>query len=230
VPKGGSVPENVGVQPRNARYATLRDSDLILAMRRDEPHAFVEFIERLRIVAWNQARDLGIAAGVRKSWTEDVLHDCALALLRDHSRIPANLAGYVVVSVRRKFFAEIRRERSDEKMAEILGEELTWLWDARDDTAAGQLPEPVARLVDRIVEMLSDEEELLLVWKGYRITYGTIAEWLGESRAAVAQRIWRLTRRVSEASEQILAQFTEAEREIVRYFLHGPEEKKDGKS
>jgi hypothetical protein len=129
-------------------YATLRDAELILAMRRYEQEAFVEFIERHRILVWNHARDLGVAAPERRSWSEEVLHDCALALVREGARIPANLPGYIIVP------------------------------------------------------------------------YSTIAEWLGETRSAVAQRIWRLTKRVSEAAEQIIAPFSSADQEAVRRFLH----------
>ena len=218
----GGLPENREARPSATRYATLRDAELILAMRRDEQQAFVEFIERLRIVAWNHARALGIGAGERRSWTEEVLHDCALALVQEGAQIPGNLAGYIVVSVRRKFFQQLRSERSEKRVADGLANELSYMWSNSGNESAVSLPEPVIRLVDGIAATLSEEEELLLIWKGHRITYSTIALWLGETRSAVAQRIWRLTRRVSHATEQIVAPFSEEDREVIRRFLHGP--------
>lgn len=226
VPQDGGTLEKRNDLPHGAAYTELRDADLIAAMRREEHHAFVEFIERFRMIAWNHARDLGVASAERKSWTEEVLHDCALALVRDGARIPGNLAGYVVVSVRRKFFKQYQKARDERKVAEELSHELPSSGRQGGDEAHHPLPPAVMRLVDGIVATLSDEEELLLIWKGHRITYGTIAEWIGESRSAVAQRIWRLTKRLIGVTEQILASFNAADRETIRRFLDGGEEEK----
>ena len=227
MPQRGGLPEKKNEsRPRVTHYAALRDSELILAMRRDEQQAFVEFIERLRLLAWNQARILGIGAGECRSWTEEVLHDCALALVQESTQMPGNLAGYIVVSVRRKFFQQLRDERSEQRVADGLANEMSCVW---SNESAVSLPEPVVRLIDGITATLTEEEELLLIWKGHRITYSTIAGWLGEKRAAVAQRIWRLTKRVSAATEQILAPFSEEDREVVRHFLYGEEEDKSEK-
>ena len=225
----GAVARNGGVEARKDQlhrvdYADLQDADLILAMRREEHNAFVEFIERFRIVAWNQARDLGVHAAERKSWTEEVLHDCALALVREGTRIPGNLAGYVVVSVRRKFFKQYHKSRDDRKVSDEMAQELSSITSESGGENEQRLPDAVSRLVDGIVATLSEEEELLLIWKGHRITYGTIAEWLGESRSAVAQRIWRLTRRLMGVTEQILASFNADDRETIRRFLDGGED------
>lgn len=217
----GRLTDRKESRPRNERYALLADTDLILAMRRDEQDAFVEFIERLRMIAWNQARLLGISASERRSWTEEVLHDCALALVRGDANIPLNLPGYVVIAVRRKFFSEIRKAKSEGRIAEGLANDRGA--DAEDATAAS-LPEPVARLIDRLSDILTEQEELLLIWKGHRITYSTIAEWLGENRNTVAQRTWRLTKRVSTEAEAIIASFSEQERDVIWRFLHGEEE------
>ena len=220
----GRSTEKKEVAPGNAHYAALGDNELILAMRRDEEQAFVEFIERLRMVAWNQARDLGIVASERRSWTEEILHDCALALVRHGANVPVNLSGYVVVAVRRKFFAEIRKARSEGKLADRLAQELPGEATQSANEPAATLPEPVARLTDRLSRILTEQEELLLIWKGHRITYSTIAEWLGESRNTVAQRTWRLTKRVSTEAEVIIASFSEEERDVIWRFLHGEEE------
>lgn len=225
MPQRGGMLETGEARPRSAAYVALRDADLIVAMRREERGAFVEFIERFRIVAWNQARDLRVGSAERRSWAEEVLHDCALSLVREGARIPGNLAGYVVISARRKFFKQFNKARDEQRMMAELG------YQAPGSSADGgvigvaTLPEPVMRLIDSISESLSDEEELLLVWKGHRITYSTIAEWLGESRSAVAQRVWRLTRRLIGVTENILASFNDDDREIIRHFLHREEER-----
>lgn len=212
--------------PRNAEYAALRDADLIVAMRRDEQRAFVEFIERFRLVAWTHARDLGVASAERKSWTEEVLHDCALALVREGARIPGNIAGYVVVSVRRRFFKQYQKAREEARMSDELARELSSISSGNGDVVP-PLPPAVRRLVDALAATLSEEEELLLVWKGHRITYGTIAEWLGESRSAVAQRIWRLTRRMTETTERIIESLDVRDRETIRRFIDSGEENRE---
>lgn len=206
-------------------YHALRDADLIVAMRREEHYAFVEFIERFRMVAWNQARSLGVASAERKSWAEEVLHDCALALVREGARIPGNLSGYVVISVRRKFFKQYRKSREERKLSDHFAHEMPSATSESGEEAEQRLPDAVMRLLDGIVATLSEQEELLLVWKGHRITYGTMAEWLGESRSAVAQRIWRLTRRVSGVTDNIVASLSTDDRETIRRFLDGVEDK-----
>lgn len=213
-------------RPRSAAYTVLHDADLIVSMRREELPAFVEFIERFRIIAWNHARDLGVPHAERKSWTEEVLHDCALTLAREGARVPGNLAGYVVVSVRRKFFKQYQKSRDERRVSEEMTFELPSTTQQSGQEVEQALPHAVMHLVDRIGATLSTEEELLLIWKGHRITYGTIAEWLGESRSAVAQRVWRLTKRLTGVTEEILASLDADDRETIRRFLDGGEEKK----
>ncbi|HEX2721598.1 MAG TPA: hypothetical protein VHM24_01670 [Gemmatimonadaceae bacterium] len=222
--------ENAGVLEagkaarRGADYSAIRDADLILAMRREEQGAFVEFVERFRMLAWDQARHLGVAAAERKSWTEEVLHNCALALVRDGAAIPGNLAGYIVVSLRRKYFDQDQRSRKERSILRELADELpSGTTELEDGTERG-LPEAVVHLSEAIVATLSEEEELLLVWKGHRITHGTMAEWLGLSRDAVGQRLWRLKQRLLIVTEGILASMNADDRAIIRRFLDGGEE------
>ena len=59
----GAAP-NANDSRRAGAYAELRDPELILAMRRGEQQAFVEFIQRYRLLVWNHARDLGVDAFV----------------------------------------------------------------------------------------------------------------------------------------------------------------------
>lgn len=230
MPQRGQMPDTEEARSRGAEYAALRDADLIVAMRSEERRAFVEFIERFRILAWNQACDLRVGSAERRSWTEEVLHDCALSLVRDGAPIPGNLAGYVVIAARRKFFKQFNKARDEQRMIDEMGDQMSGSSADRMELPVSVLPEPVMRLVDGISATLSDEEELLLVWKGHRISYSTIAEWLGESRSAVAQRIWRLTKRLVGVTETIVASFNEDDRELIRHFLHDQEERKSEES
>lgn len=195
----------------------LGDSDLIAAMRRDELFAFVEFIDRFRHLAWNEARGLGIESSVRKSWTEEVLHDCALALTRDAARIPGNVAGYIVVSVRRRFFAERRKEAGTNQLLGSYADELR----ASEQVDQTELPEPLMRLAKSLASQITEEEEALLEWKRRKLGYTQAAAWLGVKRDTVAHRTLRLTARLQKATQEFLESLGDEEIQIVQRFIDG---------
>jgi DNA-directed RNA polymerase specialized sigma24 family protein len=195
----------------------LGDSELVAAMRRDELYAFVEFIDRFRHVAWNEARGLGVDAAVRKSWTEEVLHDCAIALTRDSAKMPGNIAGYVVVSVRRRFFAERRKETGTIRLHGEYANELRCV----DNVEQTELAEPVMRLAKSLASQITEEEEALLEWKRRKLGYTQAAEWLGIKRDTVAHRTLRLTNRLQKAAHEFLKSLSDDEIQIVERFIDG---------
>jgi DNA-directed RNA polymerase specialized sigma24 family protein len=195
----------------------LGDSDLIGAMRRDELFAFIEFIERFRHVAWNEARGLGIDSALRKSWTEEVLHDCALALTRESAKIPFNVPGYVIVSVRRKFFAERRKDADTSRVLGSYADELR----ESDQAQHIELSEPLLRLAKSLASEITEEEEALLEWKRRKLGYSQAAAWLGVKRDTVAHRTLRLTARLQKAAEKFLESLNDEEIQIVRRFIDG---------
>ena len=195
----------------------LGDADLIAAMRRDELFAFIEFIERFRHVAWNEARGLGVDSAVRKSWTEEVLHDCALALVRESATIPFNLPGYVIVSVRRRFFAERRKDTDSSRVLGSYADEMR----SSDQAENAELAEPVIRLAKSLASQITEEEEALLEWKRRKLGYTQAAAWLGVKRDTVAHRTLRLTARLQKAAAQFVESLSAEEIEVVRRFIDG---------
>ena len=195
----------------------LEDSELVGAMRRDELLAFIEFIERFRHVAWNEARGLGIDSSVRKSWTEEVLHDCALALTRESAKTPGNIAGYVVVSVRRRFFAERRKDAGTTRVLGFYADELR----SSEEVDQTELPEPLMRLAKSLASQITAEEEALLEWKRRKLGYSQAAAWLGVKRDTVAHRTLRLTARLQKSAQEFLESLGDEEVEIIRRFTDG---------
>lgn len=195
----------------------LGDSELIAAMRRDELYAFIEFIDRFRHVAWNEARGLGIDSAARKSWTEEVLHDCALALTREAAKIPGNVAGYVIVSVRRRFFAERRKELGTSQMLGFYADELP----TSEHPEQAELAEPLVKLAKALASQITEEEEALLEWKRRKLGYTQAATWLGVKRDTVAHRTLRLTARLQKAAHEFLESLGEEEVRVIQRFIDG---------
>jgi DNA-directed RNA polymerase specialized sigma24 family protein len=186
-----------------------------MAMRRDELFAFVEFIDRFRLLAWNEARGLGVDSAVRKSWTEEVLHDCALALTRTAAKAPANIAGYVIVSIRRRFFADRRKAQSDDRLLGTYADELT----PTEHSDPLKVSEPLMKLAEALAAEMSDEEEALLEWKRRKLGYTQAAIWLGVKRDTVAHRTLRLIARLQKQAHQFLESLSDEEIQVIRRFL-----------
>ena len=195
----------------------LSDTDLIMAMRQDRQFAFVEFIDRFRHLAWNEARGLGVDVSVRKTWTEEVLHDCALALTRSGARTPANVAGYVIVAVRRRLFADRRKIVSEDVLLVAYAQEL----DSIENGEPARMPEPLMRLAENLAAQLGDDDEALLEWKRRKLGYTQAAAWLGVKRDTVAHRTIRLTARLQKAAQLFLETLSDEEIRIIRRFASG---------
>jgi len=204
------------VAAERSRTHQLGDTELIMAMRRDELLAFVEFIDRFRQMAWNEARGLGVDSAVRKSWTEEVLHDCALALTRTTAKTPANVAGYVIVSVRRRFFADRRKVQSDDRLLGTYADELR----ATDHGEPVKIPEPLMKLAEALAAEISEEDESLLEWKRRKLGYTQAAIWLGVKRDTVAHRTLRLTARLQKAAQGFLESLSDEEIQVIRRFVN----------
>jgi DNA-directed RNA polymerase specialized sigma24 family protein len=186
-------------------------------MRRDDLFAFGEFMDRFRHVAWNEARGLGVHSAIRRSWTEEVLHDCALALTRTGARVPGSVAGYVVVAVRHRLFDERARNESDERLRIAYAEHM-----GRSDTSEpAELAEPLTRLAKVLESLITEDEEALLEWKRRKIGYTQAAMWLGVKRDTVAHRTLRLTARLQRAAQELLESLSDEEIHEIRRFMNG---------
>jgi DNA-directed RNA polymerase specialized sigma24 family protein len=188
-----------------------------MAMRQDRQFAFVEFIDRFRHLAWNEARGLGVDVSLRKTWTEEVLHDCALALTRSGARTPANVAGYIIVAVRRRLFADRRKIVSEDGLLVAYAQEL----DSIENGEPARMPEPLMRLAENLAAQLGDDDEALLEWKRRKLGYTQAAAWLGVKRDTVAHRTIRLTARLQKAAQLFLETLSDEEIRIIRRYASG---------
>lgn len=188
-----------------------------MAMRQDEPFAFVEFIDRFSHVALNEARGLGVPAAVLKSWTEEVLHNCALALTRRGSITPANIAGYIIVALRRRFVGDRRKLLRENELLEAYKEDLN----VEETQESARLPEPVFRLVENLVSQIGEDDEALLEWKRRKLGYTQAAAWLGVKRDTVAHRTLRLTARLQRAALKYLESLSHEEMRTIQRYMNG---------
>lgn len=66
-----------------------------------------------------------------------------------------------------------------------------------------------------LLDDLSDDERLLLVWVGHHVPYREIASWLGIGYAAVGKRVERLRARLRARADVHLAASSDAERRVL---------------
>ncbi|HEU4563317.1 MAG TPA: hypothetical protein VFS05_01665, partial [Gemmatimonadaceae bacterium] len=71
-----------------ARWRALDDRALVLAVRRDDPRALEEYIERYRPLLLRQARRSGLPEGERDDIVLDLLVRTAAQLARGDAAIP----------------------------------------------------------------------------------------------------------------------------------------------
>ena len=206
-----------GAAEDRSKVHRLSDTDLVMAMRQDMPFAFVEFIDRFRHVAWHEARGMGVHAGIRKSWTEEILHNCALALTRTGSLTPANIAGYIIVAVRRQFVADRKKMLREDELLAAYTEESACV----DDDSSSEIPEPLLRLAENLASQIGEDDEALLEWKRRKLGYTQAAAWLGVKRDTVAHRTIRLTTRLQRAALKFLETMSDDDIRTIRRFMSG---------
>jgi hypothetical protein len=195
----------------------LSDSDLIFAMRQNAPFAFIEFIDRFRHIAWNEARGLGVDAAIRKGWTEEVLHDCALTLTRAGSKTPDNVAGYIIIAVRRRCFEDRRKLMSEDGLLQAYAEEMNTVQNGEPS----RMPEPLMKLAENLAAQLGEDDEALLEWKRRKLGNTQVAQWLGINRDTAAHRTLRLTARLQKAAYKFLASLGEDDLRAIKRFFDG---------
>jgi RNA polymerase sigma factor (sigma-70 family) len=154
-------------------------------MRADESGAFEEFFERFAPVLRNEAARLRIQPALREEAVVECLEETAMSLIRPGATAPDTLAGYLVVSLRRKNLNRLRAEKRREQ---------------RDRGLAGELAMPCAiesdpgpsELGARLLNLLTDDERALVTWMSEQVPLREVARWLGVSHAAARQRVTRL--------------------------------------
>ena len=229
----GEGSESTGAPDGSTSAASLRDDEIIVAMRRGEPAAFVWFVERHHRLLLDYARRAGVAdAGERDELVTELLDDVAMQLVTRSGALPRNPRLYLLSAFRHKLLnrkrARVRRQRT---VAEA-----TATYATEDERAAGcseasrrasrgdafehaPLPRAIARLAERLSESLRPDERQLLVAVAENIPQREIAEWLGVSYAVARKRLERLRARLTDVAMHYAGTLEPDDaRELQRFF------------
>lgn len=215
-----------------SRYRDANDDALVHAIRAGEEAAVGEFIERYQYLVLVQARRFRVPFDERQHWSAEVLYDVSLALVRSRRPAPTSLPAYLIAACRRKAMMgerarRARMVRESAVVAEAGGERVVVagcseesLRQARGPAAESpSLPAVLERLVGTLDRELDSGERILLSWMGQRVPYGTMAVWLGITRAAVIKRATRLRIRLLRVAFQFAQTLGSGDRrELVRFF------------
>jgi DNA-directed RNA polymerase specialized sigma24 family protein len=220
------------------RVRALGDRALIAAMQAGDDWAWAEFDARFRARLEAYARHVGTPASVWDECITEVIEDAALKFTKDGAALPANLAAYLVRSVRNRAVtcarAAARRHRHHVQ-ASAVGEPEAVVWSLCSESAlraSGSAPREDAadrayapallarrRLGAALMVELSEEEQCIIGWVAEAVPYRQIAAWLNASYDATSKRIWRLCRRLRQLGPVHASRFSAAERaELERFF------------
>jgi hypothetical protein len=214
-------------------YAALSDRALLDAMRTRDVAAIEEFIRRFQHLALVHAKRLRVPPDERRHWVAEVLYEVALVLCRRESPVPHALGPYLVTAFRRKTFAAHRQRVVRERLQTAASDEVGGagqraLLGACSEASVratygpawepALLPPVLERLVAMLEQAVSVDERELLSWVGRRVSYSTIAEWLGITRSAAVKRVTRLRARLVEAAMRFGGSLEREDRaELVRF-------------
>lgn len=201
---------------RQSRYRNAGDRALIDGMRTLDPAALEEFVARFEDLVTLRAKKHRVPLAERRAWVADLLYDVAGTLSRQaRGTVPEHLAGYLIGACRRKALAMARDRLVREQIEDALAREgggaaehavlsVCSEHSVRSTYGADVEPAPLPPVLERLVSMfdegISDDERQLLAWIGQRIPYSEIAQWLGDTRTAVAKRVSRLRGRLIESA------------------------------
>ena len=209
-------------RPANTARA-LGDGALVEAMRRGDTSALREFLLRFEPLLDHHAHRLGASGGERDDLVGETLEDAALALVVPNAATPRSLPAYLVASLRNRILNSRRTAGGARRVRESAlgdrpsaGDALCSESSQRASAGPGwEPPRPsraVASLASALLDDLSDDERLLLVWVSHHVPYREIASWLGIGYAAVGKRVERLRARLRARADLHLAASSDAER------------------
>ena len=213
-------------QPSAAR--ALGDVALVEAMRRGEADALREFLLRFEPLLEHHAHRLGASGGERDDLVGETLEDAALALVAPNAVVPRSLPAYLVTALRNRLLNARRGARGagaarvrepvprDTDRASAVDEGLCSESTLRASAGpAWEPPRPsraVGALAVALLDDLSDDERMLLVWVSHHVPYREIAQWLGLGYAAVGKRVERLRARLRAKADLHLASLDDTDR------------------
>jgi hypothetical protein len=236
-PAGGSDREGPNdqqsIRPR-VNYRELGETVLIDLMRAGHARAIDEFMLRYQRLLFERAKTAGLPRRDCEEAIMDVVEDVTMLVVGRRLRPRQELAGYMVRCFfnrladdaverkeRRRFVRENSEAAPGEKESAVLGamSEHTLRSSHGPDWDYVPLSAPLSKLASLIEEGLTGEEEQLVGWHSKYIPLRQIAEWLGLSYAAAAQRSWRLRQRLRETALQHASTFSPNEWRAIASFL-----------
>jgi RNA polymerase sigma factor (sigma-70 family) len=197
---------------------SVKDYDIVVAMRRGEAKAFEQYIERFHRVLLDYARRAGVPASERDELVSELLDDVAIQLMTRSGPPPQNPRMYLLSALRHKL---LNRKRGSERRRRVVSEAARAAYADGDrsasESAAGcseemlrashgpewegaPLPRVLERLAGRLSEALGDDERMLLVAVAENIPQREIAEWLGVSYTVARKRLERLRARLTDVA------------------------------
>jgi DNA-directed RNA polymerase specialized sigma24 family protein len=230
------MPVRSGRSAAVRRLRALSDAVLVDAMRAGDELAWGEFVDRFRPLLEHFAQRTGIPRWEWDTCIAEVLADEALKLASTRQlALPASLGAYLVRAVRNRHLrlkrAAARRDRhyasaSDASAAGSARQIVASLCSesairasegpASDETGASS---GLARLAATLREELSEDELLLLTWRGAGVPHRQAAEWLGITYDAAAKRVARISQRLRAIAQLRAATFpSEEQPELERFF------------
>lgn len=242
-----SAARRTGEERHLAAARALGDAALVDAMRRGDAAALREFLLRFEPLLEHHAHRLGASGGERDDLVGETLEDAALALIAPNASTPRSLPAYLVRALRNRLLNARRGARGQAlarvrepvaRDALVADEGLCSESSLRASAGPGWEPprpsRPVAALAAALLDDLSDDERVLLVWVSHHVPYREIAQWLGLGYAAVGKRVERLRARLRARADLHLASLDDADRGALealfsragslapRYPLQGP--------
>jgi DNA-directed RNA polymerase specialized sigma24 family protein len=226
-----------GASSMRRTSGAIKDYDIVVAMRRGEPAAFEQYLERFHRILLDYARRAGVAPSERDELVSELLDDVAIQLITRSGPLPQNPRMYLLSALRHRL---LNRKRGRERRRRVVSEAARASYAGRDpeasDSAAGcseemlrashgpewegaPLPRVLERLAGRLSEALRDDERLLLVAVAENIPQREIAEWLGVSYVVARKRLERLRARLTDVAMQYANTLEPDDaRELQRFF------------
>jgi DNA-directed RNA polymerase specialized sigma24 family protein len=226
-----------GASSMRRTSGAIKDYDIVVAMRRGEPAAFEQYLERFHRILLDYARRAGVAPSERDELVSELLDDVAIQLITRSGPLPQNPRMYLLSALRHRL---LNRKRGRERRRRVVSEAARASYAGRDpaasESAAGcseemlrashgpewegaPLPRVLERLAGRLSEALRDDERLLLVAVAENIPQREIAEWLGVSYAVARKRLERLRARLTDVAMQYANTLEPDDaRELQRFF------------
>ena len=211
---------------------TMKDYDIVVAMRRGESVAFEHYIDRFHRILLDYARRAGVLPSERDELVSELLDDVAIQLITRSAPLPQNPRMYLLSALRHKL---LNRKRGSERRRRVVSEAARAAYADRESAAGcseellrashgpgwegAPLPRVLERLAGRLSEALGDDERVLLVAVAENIPQREIAEWLGVSYAVARKRLERLRARLTDVAMQYANTLEPDDaRELQRFF------------